>query len=125
MGVATPGLILSVVDENGAECEPGVEGDIALATRDSHGHPVMGLFEGYLQKDGRKERKVRMGASNLGGSSPREWYLTGDRATRDEEGYFWFIGRADDVINSSGYRIGKSKPLCSMTPADLASNRPL
>jgi acetyl-CoA synthetase/medium-chain acyl-CoA synthetase len=35
-----------------------------------------------------------------------EWYRTGDRATRDEDGYFWFVGRADDVIISAGYRIG-------------------
>ncbi len=35
-----------------------------------------------------------------------DWYLTGDRATRDEEGYFWFVGRGDDVIKSASYRIG-------------------
>ena len=35
-----------------------------------------------------------------------EWYITGDRAIRDEDGYFWFVGRADDVIISAGYRIG-------------------
>ena len=35
-----------------------------------------------------------------------DWYLTGDRATRDKDGYFWFVGRSDDVILSSGYRIG-------------------
>jgi acyl-coenzyme A synthetase/AMP-(fatty) acid ligase len=35
-----------------------------------------------------------------------DWYITGDRAYKDEDGYFWFVGRADDVIISSGYRIG-------------------
>ena len=38
-----------------------------------------------------------------------EWYITGDRATRDEDGYFWFVGRKDDVITSAGYRIGPAE----------------
>lgn len=71
----------------------------------------LSVFEGYLQADGTKKMDLRQEKRNAGRSTPRWWYLTGDRASRDEDGYFWFIGRADDVINSSGYRIGKSTPL--------------
>jgi len=58
-----------------------------------------GLFDGYLSRDGKLNPKI----SKLGS---KYWYLTGDRATRDKDGYFWFVGRVDDVINSAGYRIG-------------------
>jgi acetyl-CoA synthetase/medium-chain acyl-CoA synthetase len=55
----------------------------------------VGLFKEYL-KDLHRTRQVFRG----------RWYLTGDRAVRDADGYFWFVGRADDVIKSAGYRIG-------------------
>ena len=53
----------------------------------------------------------------------RSWYLTGDRATRDDDDYFWFIGRADDVINSAGYRIGpfEIESVLKMHPAVVES----
>lgn len=54
-----------------------------------------GLFQGYKDDD------ERTAACFKG-----DWYLTGDRATRDQDGYFWFVSRSDDVILSSGYRIG-------------------
>jgi medium-chain acyl-CoA synthetase len=60
-----------------------------------------GVFDGYLGEHGELDRRLR--DSGEGGW---KWYLTGDRATRDKDGYFWFVGRSDDVINSSGYRIG-------------------
>jgi acyl-coenzyme A synthetase/AMP-(fatty) acid ligase len=89
MGKPTPGHDVAVVDENGAICEPGETGDIAL-----RGRPPS-LFVGYYKND------EETAASRRG-----EWYLTGDRAQVDDDGYFWFVGRADDVISSGAYRIG-------------------
>lgn len=98
MGKLVPGVPLSIVD-GGREVENGVEGDIAILSDGSEG--FFGLFKGYVDPSGRPKRPQHV--DTLG----RTWYLTGDRAYRDEDGYFWFIGRSDDVINSSGYRIGK------------------
>ncbi|HEX6935450.1 MAG TPA: AMP-binding protein, partial [Actinomycetes bacterium] len=69
--------------------EPGAEGELALRP----GWPSM--FRGYLHDDERYRRCFVDG-----------WYLTGDVARRDEDGYFWFVGRADDVIKSAGHLIG-------------------
>ena len=69
--------------------EPGVEGELALRP----GWPSM--FRGYLNEE-QRYRKCFIGG----------WYLTGDLARRDADGYFWFVGRADDVIKSSGHLIG-------------------
>jgi medium-chain acyl-CoA synthetase len=91
MGLPAPGLDLAVIDEAGARLPPGHEGDIALRT---HQRPP-GLFTGYRDDPARTASVHRDG-----------WYLTGDRARIDEDGFFWFVGRADDVILSSGYRIG-------------------
>ena len=71
-------------------CEPGEVGDIAL-----RGDPPT-LFTGLSTRIGRDERVAARG----------EWYLTGDRAQLDDDGYFWFVGRSDDVISSGAYRIG-------------------
>ena len=68
---------------------PGEVGDIAL------GGSTPGLFREYW-KDAAASRRTRRG----------QWYVTEDRGYRDEDGYFWFVGRADDVIISAGYRIG-------------------
>ena len=89
MGKPTPGHDVAVVDEQGNVCEPGEVGDIAL-----RGDPPS-LFRGYYKND-EETRNSRRG----------EWYLTGDRAQVDDDGYFWFVGRADDVISSGAYRIG-------------------
>jgi acyl-coenzyme A synthetase/AMP-(fatty) acid ligase len=89
MGLPTPPHQLAVIGEEGLELGPGEEGDIALA-----GRPPT-LFVGYWNRPDETERVFR-----------GEWYVTGDRAMRDEEGYFWFAGRADDVILSAAYRIG-------------------
>jgi acetyl-CoA synthetase/medium-chain acyl-CoA synthetase len=89
MGKPTPGHDVAVVDERGKVCEPGEVGDIAL-----RGDPPT-LFAGYYKN----EEETR--ASRRG-----EWYVTGDRAQADDEGYLWFVGRADDVISSGAYRIG-------------------
>jgi acetyl-CoA synthetase/medium-chain acyl-CoA synthetase len=89
MGKPTPGHDVAVIDEHGNVCPPGEVGDIAL-----RGDPPS-LFVGYYKND-EETRNARRGP----------WYLTGDRAQLDDEGYFWFVGRADDVISSGAYRIG-------------------
>ncbi|HYA58346.1 MAG TPA: AMP-binding protein [Thermoplasmata archaeon] len=81
-----------VVDEQGVEAKPGKEGNIAVHLRPR----PPGLFAGYLGASPEVNAKAFRG----------EWYLTGDRAYRDPDGRFWFVGRADDVIKSSDYRIG-------------------
>jgi acyl-coenzyme A synthetase/AMP-(fatty) acid ligase len=89
MGKPAPGYEVRVVDEGGGETAPGEEGDIALH-RDA---PA--LFAGYWDAPDETAAVYR-----------GDWYVTGDRAVRDEDGYLWFTGRADDVILSAAYRIG-------------------
>jgi len=92
MGKPTPGYNINVIDDQGAVLPDNQEGDIAIRVQEEY---PAGLFVGYVNDpEGTKAR------FNNG------WYLTGDRAYRDSDGYFWFVGRADDVILSSGYRIG-------------------
>jgi acyl-coenzyme A synthetase/AMP-(fatty) acid ligase len=81
-----------VVDEHGVEAKPMVEGNIAVHLTP----PPPGLFAGYLGAPPDVVARAFRGA----------WYFTGDRAYRDTDGRFWFVGRADDVIKSSDYRIG-------------------
>jgi acetyl-CoA synthetase/medium-chain acyl-CoA synthetase len=78
-----------VLGEDGDEAPIGQVGELAL-----RGTPPS-LFQEYW-KSAEESAACRRG----------EWYLTGDRASRDEDGYLWFVGRADDVIISAGYRIG-------------------
>ncbi|MBI5688014.1 MAG: AMP-binding protein [Verrucomicrobia bacterium] len=92
MGRATPGFELAVLDELLREVPDGEEGE--LAVRIAPCRPV-GLFREYWHNP----------AENAGRFCG-DWYLTCDRVIRDAEGYFRFVGRADDVIKSSGYRIG-------------------
>ena len=89
MGLPTPGHRVDVVGDDGRPLPPGEVGEIAV-----HGDPPS-LFRQYWQ-DPAASAACRRG----------DWYLTGDRATRDDDGYFWFVGRRDDVIISAGYRIG-------------------
>jgi len=94
MGRALPGIEAGIVRrlKDGAIeeiREAGVEGELALRP----GWPSM--FRGYLNEDERYRKCFAAG-----------WYLTGDLARRDSDGYFWFVGRADDVIKSSGHLIG-------------------
>jgi acyl-coenzyme A synthetase/AMP-(fatty) acid ligase len=89
MGLPTPGHEIAVVDEDGEVVPDGEEGDVALA-----GRPPS-LFREYYRAPEETAAVFR-----------GDWYVTGDRATRDGDGYLWFTGRADDVINSSAYRIG-------------------
>jgi medium-chain acyl-CoA synthetase len=92
MGKPTPGIDLAVIDPDGVVVPPGEEGDIALRVGERR---PPGLFTGYKGDPDRTASVFQHG-----------WYLTGDRATVDADGFFWFVGRADDVILSSGYRIG-------------------
>src|SRR5204863_3260124 len=89
MGRPFPGHDVRVIDDDGAERPIGEIGDVAV-----RGQPPS-LFREYW-KSPDETAAARRG----------EWYLTGDRARRDEDGYPWFVGRADDVIISAGYRIG-------------------
>jgi acetyl-CoA synthetase len=92
MGKPTPGYDIEIVDEEGKPCEAGNEGEIIIHTNKSK--PV-GMFDGYYRDDNLTKKVWSHGI-----------YRTGDMAWYDEDGYYWFVGRADDVIKSSGYRIG-------------------
>ena len=92
MGKATPGFTLALLDESLKEVPAGREGEIAVRVYPQR--PV-GLFREYWLNPAETARQFRNG-----------WYLTADRAVRDAEGCFWFVGRTDDVIKSAGYRIG-------------------
>jgi len=89
MGRPVPGIEPAIVDASGNELPPGEEGDLALRP----GWPSM--FRVYWRNEEMYKSKFRNG-----------WYITGDRARRDADGYFWFIGRADDVINTAGHLVG-------------------
>ncbi|KMU87657.1 acyl-coenzyme A synthetase ACSM2A [Coccidioides immitis H538.4] len=99
MGKPLPGVPLTVITPEGEESPAEEEGEIAIATTTPEGFQTLNIFSGYLKPDSAVLRPTRQGKG-------RSWYLTGDRAYRDDEGYLWFVGRSDDVINSSGYRIG-------------------
>ena len=92
MGKPNPQYDMDIVDENGKSVPVGETGEIVIRTDK---HTPCGLFMGYY----RDEEKTREAWS--GGV-----YHTGDTAWRDEDGYFFYVGRTDDVIKSSGYRIG-------------------
>ena len=96
MGVAAPGFYMAVVDKDGKELQDGEEG-ASWPTRIRPERPV-GLFKEYWRNPEANARAFQ-----------GDWYYTGDRAYRDSDGSFWFVGRADDVINSSSYRIGPSE----------------
>ncbi len=93
MGKPSPLYNIQIVDDEGNCCEDGEEGRIVVMDIDK-GLPT-GLFTGYYLDE-------EMTKDNLGG----KYYDTGDVAWRDSDGYYWFIGRSDDVIKCSGYRVG-------------------
>jgi medium-chain acyl-CoA synthetase len=105
MGKPAPTVPLSVINANGARAETGETGDIALLMSELSGTGnFFGVFDGYLNEDGSIDRREKRYTTDDG--ETQIWYLTGDKAKVDKDGYFWFVGRSDDVINSSGYRIG-------------------
>lgn len=92
MGKAIPGHRVEVIDEEGNIVPPGTVGEVAVLRPD----PVM-FLEYWRNPEATKDKFIK------------DWSLTGDLAKKDEEGYFWFVGRKDDLITSAGYRIGPAE----------------
>lgn len=92
MGKPNPQYDVQLLRQDGTECEDGEKGEICIRIGDKK---PLGLFKGYYCDEERTKETWHDGI-----------YHTGDMAWRDEEGYYWFVGRTDDVIKSSGYRIG-------------------
>ncbi len=92
MGKPVPGYGIDLVDTDGNPVPDGVNGEIVIRTDPK---PTCGVFLGYYRNQEATESVWHDGM-----------YHTGDLAWRDEDGYYWYVGRADDVIKSSGYRIG-------------------
>ena len=93
MGKPSPLYDIDIIDENGRSCPAGTEGNIVIKNLDNGLPP--GLFKGYYRDETATSKVWSNGA-----------YNTGDVAWKDEDGYYWFVGRSDDVIKCSGYRIG-------------------
>lgn len=89
MGKPTPGNTVDIIDDLGQICPPGEVGDIAVHLE------TPALFKEYLKDPERTSMQFR-----------GDYYITGDRAKKDKDGFFWFEGRGDDIIISSGYTIG-------------------
>ncbi len=89
MGKPFPGMKAAIVDDDGKEVPDGTEGNIALH------HPWPSLMKAIWMRP-HKYKSYFMD----------KWYISGDRGMKDKDGYFWFIGRADDVIKTSGERVG-------------------
>ena len=92
MGKPVPGYGIDIVDHDGNPVADGVNGEIVIRTDPQ---PTCGVFLGYYRNQEATDNVWHDGM-----------YHTGDVAWRDEDGYYWYVGRADDVIKSSGYRIG-------------------
>jgi len=90
MGKPLPGIVAAIVDDEGRELGDEQEGNLALLASS-----VSSLMK-TIWKNKEKFDSYFVG----------KWYISGDRALRDKDGYYWFIGRADDVINTSGERVG-------------------
>lgn len=93
IGKVSPIYDVILVDENGNEVGANKEGEICIKLKENE--PIVGLFIGYYNDDMANEYVLRDGL-----------YHTGDVAFYDENGFFWYVGRKDDIIKSSGYRIG-------------------
>lgn len=92
MGVPNPAYDMDLIDADGRSVEDGEVGEVVIKTDK---WKPLGLFKGYYRDEELTKKTYR---NNV--------YHTGDVAWRDEDGYYWFVGRMDDVIKSSGYRIG-------------------
>uniref|UniRef100_A0A452RQH5 medium-chain acyl-CoA ligase n=1 Tax=Ursus americanus TaxID=9643 RepID=A0A452RQH5_URSAM len=95
LGTAIPHYGVQVLDDKGKVLPPGTEGDVGIRVK-----PIrpIGIFSGYVDNPEKT-------AANIRG----DFWILGDRAVKDQDGYFQYLGRADDIINSSGYRIGPSE----------------
>lgn len=105
MGRAYPGRRVAIIDDQGIQQENGIVGEIASWKPDDPS-----LFLGYWGQLGVPE-KMRLG----------DWLRTGDLAKRDEQGYFWYQGRNDDLIKSAGYRIGPAEVEDSLVKHELVA----
>jgi acetyl-CoA synthetase len=92
MGIPNPAYDMDLISHDGRSVEDGEQGEIVIRM---DRRPQIGLFKGYYRDE---EKTNEVMADGI--------YHTGDVAWRDEDGYYWFVGRTDDVIKSSGYRIG-------------------
>ena len=92
MGKPSPAYDVDIIDRNGNSVDPGEIGEIVIRT--DKGKPC-GMFNGYYND----KKKTNYAWNN-------NIYHTGDTAWKDEDGYVWYVGRTDDIIKSSGYRIG-------------------
>lgn len=92
MGKAMPMFNVIIADPQGNECPAGTTGEICVKLHEGVNN---GLFKGYYNNEEANKKAFAYGL-----------YHTGDTAYKDEDGYFWYVGRIDDVIKSSGYRIG-------------------
>ncbi|MCP4702230.1 MAG: acetate--CoA ligase [Gammaproteobacteria bacterium] len=88
MGRSFPGIHAAIIDDEGNELDPMVEGQLALKP------PWPSIFRTYWNDQERYDSRFKNG-----------WYLTGDKAKQDADGYFWFVGRDDDVINTAGHLV--------------------
>jgi acetyl-CoA synthetase len=89
MGRPIPGVEAGIIDADGNDVPDGEGGNLAVRP------PWPSMFQAYWNDDERYNSRFKNG-----------WYLTGDEAVRDSEGYFWFVGRSDDVINTAGHLVG-------------------
>lgn len=89
MGKPIPGVVAAIVDDSGKKVKNGIEGNLALKP----GWPAM-------------MRKIWKNPTKYNSYFQKGWYISGDRAWKDKDGYFWFVGRADDVIKTAGERVG-------------------
>ncbi len=96
MGKPVPDYGIDLVDADGVPVAPGEHGEIVIRVPRGSGRP--GIFLGYYKDEERTKEAWRDGM-----------YHTGDLAWKDEDGYYNYVGRADDVIKSSGYRIGPAE----------------
>ena len=100
MGMPNAQYDIDILKSDGTPCEDGEKGEIVIRVDDTAGNSgaagkPIGLFKGYYRDEDLTRKAWHDG-----------YYHTGDVAWRDEDGYYWFVGRIDDVIKSSGYRIG-------------------
>jgi acetyl-CoA synthetase len=98
IGRPYPGHRVAVIDEEGGEVPAGESGEIALHRTDIHGDADAVFFLGYWKNEPATRKKYT-----------GEWCRTGDMARRDDDGYLWYEGRADDMFKAAGYRIGPSE----------------
>lgn len=93
MGVPSPLFDIDIIDDDFKPVDEGNEGHLVVKWADEN-RPV-GLFNGYIFDEALTKEKIQNG-----------YYFTGDMAWKDEDGYYWFVGRSDDLIKTSGYRVG-------------------